>query len=59
MRHMTELEIEFKDDGAAPETVSFRLHHRCFAAWEIERYAKDERAVDEVHRDSPISSDAE
>jgi len=33
---MTELEIQF-DDGATARPVSYRLHHRCFAAWEIER----------------------
>jgi hypothetical protein len=34
---MTELEIEFvRDDGVGPP-LTYRLHHRCFAAWELER----------------------
>ena len=39
MRSMTELEIQFTRDGAISEPDSFRLHHQCFAAWEIERGA--------------------
>jgi len=35
MRDMTELELEFNGNRAAAKT--FRLHHRCFAAWEMER----------------------
>jgi len=33
--NMTELEIEF--DRAPGGLVSYRLHHRCFVAWELER----------------------
>jgi hypothetical protein len=38
MRHMTELELEFNWQGAQSAEV-YRLHHRCFAAFEIERMA--------------------
>jgi len=38
LRSMTELEIQFNHDGARPQRPdSYRLHHRCFAAWEFER----------------------
>jgi hypothetical protein len=32
-----ELEIEFARDGASPRLDRFKLHIRCFAAWEFER----------------------
>ena len=38
MHHMTEIELHF--DRVAediPRTDSFKFHHRCFAAWPIER----------------------
>ncbi len=34
---MTELEIEFLRDSGVGPPVIYRLHHRCFAAWELER----------------------
>ncbi len=34
---MTELEIEFLRDKEVGPPVIYRLHHRCFAAWELER----------------------
>jgi hypothetical protein len=37
--HMTELEIQFSHDGAVSDPPRFRLHHQCFAAWEVERGA--------------------
>jgi hypothetical protein len=41
MHHMTQLELEFNHNGAAPDVAIFRLHHRCFAAWEFERTKVD------------------
>ena len=38
MRHMTELELEFNREGE-PSSDVYRLHHRCFAALEMERMA--------------------
>jgi len=38
MRHMTELELHFDEsDDDVPRTSSFKFHHRCFAAWLVER----------------------
>jgi hypothetical protein len=36
-RDQMELEIEFRHDGATPGLDRYRLHPRCFAAWEFER----------------------
>ena len=32
-----EFEIEFTTNGVASSVGTFRLHARCFAAWEVER----------------------
>jgi hypothetical protein len=32
-----EYELQFRHDGATPGLDRFRLHLRCFAAWEMER----------------------
>jgi hypothetical protein len=38
MWHMTELELEFDYNvDNTHGTESFKMHHRCFAAWEFER----------------------
>jgi hypothetical protein len=38
MWHMTEVELHFDDVvDDIPRTGSLKLHHRCFAAWVIER----------------------
>ena len=34
---MTELEIEFLDEGATLGVDRYCLHHRCFAAWTLEQ----------------------
>ncbi len=35
---MTELELQFDcRDGDTARTASFKLHHRCFGAWLVER----------------------
>jgi hypothetical protein len=34
---MTELEIEFLRDNEVGPPMIYRLHHRCFAAWQLER----------------------
>ena len=36
-RDQMELEIELRHDGATPGLDRYRLHPRCFAAWEFER----------------------
>jgi hypothetical protein len=36
-RDQMELEIEFSHDSATPGLDRYRLHPRCFAAWEFER----------------------
>jgi hypothetical protein len=36
-RYETELEIQFAHNGDNPGLDKFRLHVRCFAAWEFER----------------------
>ena len=36
-RNQMELEIEFNRHGATPGLDRYRLHTKCFAAWELER----------------------
>lgn len=36
-RDQVEYELEFSHDGANPGLDRFRLHLRCFSAWEMER----------------------
>jgi hypothetical protein len=45
MYYTTELEIEFRREGATPDVVSYRLHHLCLAAWEIERTRTEDTAI--------------
>jgi hypothetical protein len=47
MYYATELEIQFLREGATPAVDSYRLHHFCFAAWEIERTPSEDYLVTE------------
>jgi hypothetical protein len=42
MYYTTELQIEFQREGATPD--SYRLHHLCFTAWELERTRTEDKA---------------
>jgi hypothetical protein len=44
MYYTTELEMEFRHEGATPAVDSYRLHHLCFAAWETERTRTEDTA---------------
>jgi hypothetical protein len=34
---ITDLEVEFLRDDVMGPPMTYRLHHRCFAAWKLER----------------------
>ena len=36
-REEMEIELEFNRHGATPGLDQYHFHHRCFAAWELER----------------------
>jgi hypothetical protein len=39
-----ELKVEFNRHGVTPGLDSYRLHPRCFAAWELERAKVEDRS---------------